>query len=363
MPKFKMPKDSIKKGVLLLIILYVFLLSIKLLGGAFKLFGKEFAESLITFTANPFIALFIGILATTLVQSSSVSTSVIVGLVAAGAMNVSNAIPIVMGANIGTSVTNTIISMAHVTKNSEFKKAFPAAVVHDFFNLLVVLVLFPIEMMFHVLEKSALFLTQFLVGAGGATFTSPINLIVKPAAKFIQHYLLFDNPLLMLLVSLAVLFLSLRYFVVIMKPLAQSEFKHIIHEHIFKHPSRSLLFGVLFTIMVQSSSVTTSLIVPFAALGILNIEQVFPYILGANIGTTVTALLASLATSSAAALTIAIVHVLFNVFGSIFMYPLRKIPISMAEWITVLCSKSKVYPIAYIACVFYVIPAVVILLS
>jgi len=84
-------------------LLYLFLVSIGLMGAAFKGFGKGFAESLIKTTSNPFVGLFIGILATSMVQSSSTVTSVVVGIVAAGGITVTNAVPIVMGANIGTT--------------------------------------------------------------------------------------------------------------------------------------------------------------------------------------------------------------------------------------------------------------------
>ena len=81
-------------------------------------------------------------------QSSSASTSVIVGLVASGALGVEQAVPMVMGANIGTTVTNTLVSLGHVRQSAEFKRAFAAATVHDFFNVLAVSILLPIELIF-----------------------------------------------------------------------------------------------------------------------------------------------------------------------------------------------------------------------
>ena len=90
--------------------LYLFLFSIDLMGSSLKLFGKGFAETLIANTSNPLIGLFIGIFATSLIQSSSSTTSIVVGMVGGGALTVANAIPIVMGANIGTSVTNTVLT-------------------------------------------------------------------------------------------------------------------------------------------------------------------------------------------------------------------------------------------------------------
>ena len=106
---FKMTENSLlsnEKIKLLLQILqlvfflYLFLVSIGLMGASFKIFGKGFAETLIATTSNPFVGLFIGVLATSLIQSSSSTTSIVVGMVGGGVLTVGNAIPIVMGANI-----------------------------------------------------------------------------------------------------------------------------------------------------------------------------------------------------------------------------------------------------------------------
>ena len=81
-------------------------------------------------TSNPLVGLFTGILATTLAQSSSTITSIAVGLVASRALTIEGAIPVVMGANIGTSVTNTLVSMGHITRKEEFRRALAGATVH-----------------------------------------------------------------------------------------------------------------------------------------------------------------------------------------------------------------------------------------
>ncbi|MCK4429646.1 MAG: Na/Pi cotransporter family protein, partial [Candidatus Aenigmarchaeota archaeon] len=255
-------REIAMRAVLLMAILYVFMLSIKLMSTSFKLFGTGFAQELVSFTTNPFVGLFIGILATSLVQSSSVTTSILVGLTATGALSIGGAIPIIMGANIGTSITNTIVSLGHITRKNEFRKAFEAATVHDFFNFIVILVMFPLEMIFHTLENSAVFLTQFFLGSGiGMQFSSPLSLVLNPVAHSVQ-VLLFNNGILTLGLSFAMLFLSLKYFVKIMSPLAESEFKGVLNEKIFKSPAKSFSFGLILTTIVQSSSVSTSLMVP-----------------------------------------------------------------------------------------------------
>ena len=352
-------KEILKRVIVLIIILYVFLLSIKLMGGSFKLFGKDFAESLISFTVNPFVSLFIGILATSLVQSSSATSSLIVGLVAAGSLPITGAVPMIMGANIGTSITNTIVSLAHITKKGEFRKAFEVATIHDFFNFFVVLILFPLEYFFHILEKSATFLTSFFLGGNLVSFKSPLDAIIKPVSKYLINAS-GNNAIGILIVSAILLFVSLRYFVKVMKPLAETEFKHLLDKHIFGSSWRAFSFGVLLTIMAQSSSVTTSLVVPLAGVGIITLRKMFPYIIGANVGTTFTSLIAASVTGSPAAITIGLVHLLFNLYGIIIVYPFRSIPLKLSEKVAEMSVKSKIIPFTYIGTVFYLIPIAVI---
>jgi sodium-dependent phosphate cotransporter len=119
------------------------------------MFGSGLAETLIATTTNPLVGLFIGILATSIIQSSSSTTSIVVGLVAGGALNVANAIPIVMGANIGTSVTNLLVSLTQIRRDLEFRRALSAAIVHDFFNILAVIVIFPLQYFTNFLGRSS----------------------------------------------------------------------------------------------------------------------------------------------------------------------------------------------------------------
>lgn len=355
-------KAVVKRVVLVTIVLYIFLLSIKLMGISFKLFGTGFAEQLIALTTNPFVALFIGILATSIVQSSSVSTSIVVGLVAGDALTIQSAVFIIMGANIGTSVTCAIVALAHITKKREFRNAFEIATVHDLFNFILVLFFFPLELIFHPLQNAATYFTSVFVGSNLAVqFESPLNYIINPVAVWVQH-LLADNPIIILVISLGLIFAALRSFVKLMRPLAETELKHLLHKHLFSTPIRGFGVGLLLTVVVQSSSVTSSLIVPVVGIGLLTLEQTFPYILGANVGTTFTAIMASIVTGSPAALTVAIFHLLLNSIGAMIIWPMRRVPLAMCRWLASLSMHSKVWPIAYIVTVFYIIPFIIVLL-
>ena len=178
--------------VILLIALYVFLFGIEFFGSSFKCLGADTAKNLLSGLSNPFAGLAVGILATVMVQSSSVTTASIVAMVSMGDLSIGTAVPMVMGANIGTSITNTLVSLNHITRPAEFRRAFAGALIHDMFNQLTVLVLLPLELMTGFLQKTAMFLVEPLqkLNAGGQ-FESPIKTAVKYPAKAAQH--LFEN--------------------------------------------------------------------------------------------------------------------------------------------------------------------------
>jgi sodium-dependent phosphate cotransporter len=354
------------------ILLYLFLVSIGLMGAAFKGFGKGFAENLIRTTSNPFIGLFIGVLATSIVQSSSTTTSVLVGIVGAGGITVANAIPIIMGANIGTTVTNTLVSLGHVNRKDEFRRAISAATVHDFFNLICVAIMFPLELATGFLEKSATLMSTWFTGVGGFKVVSPVKLATKPAIHFIEKVLalLSGSALVsyicMLILSMLFLFFALYFIVKVMKSLVINRAEIVLDNVISKSSFLGLFAGLFFTIIVQSSSITTSLLIPLVAAGILTVEAAFPITIGANIGTTTTAILASFATGNISAITIAFAHFLFNLTGTLFIYPIklfRNIPINLAKAFGELAAEKRRYAFFYVLGVFFVIPALLILIS
>jgi sodium-dependent phosphate cotransporter len=328
------------------------------MGSSFKLFGKGFAETLIANTSNPLVGLFIGILATSLIQSSSSTTSIVVGMVGGGAMTVTNAIPIIMGANVGTSVTNTLVSMAHINRSNEFQRSFAASTVHDFFNLLAVVVLFPVQYFTNFLGKIAYFLEVNFKDIGGLTLFNPIKSATKPLVKLLISWI-GDFPWLLLIISLLVLFFALKQIVNVLRVLVVKRTERWFDKVLFKNGLRAFVVGLFITLLAQSSSITTSLIVPMAGAGILTLRQIFPYTLGANIGTTVTAIMASLVTGNDNAVIVAFAHLMFNITGIAVLWPLSKIPITLAEKLAEFSIRNKVYPIAYIIIVFFLIPLLV----
>ena len=359
------------KIILVLTFVYLFLISIGLMEVAFKGFGKEFSENLIKTTSNPFVGLFIGILATSIVQSSSTTTSIVVGMVASGVITVSNAIPIVMGANIGTTVTGILVSIGHIGRREEFKRAVSGSTLSGFFKMICVAIIFPLELTTGILGKIANRMSSIFVDIGGITFTSPIKLATTPTIHFIENIvtkLKVSSDMayvVMLVISLILLFAALYYIVKLMRVMVAERAEIVLNNVIGKHGILAILAATFFTAVIQSSSITVALMIPLNAAGILTLRTMYPLVMGANIGTTVTAILASFATGNIAAITVAFVHFLFNMTCLFCIYPikiLKKIPIFMSTKLGELAYKKRRYALLYTLIVFFIIPALFILI-
>ena len=357
-------------------LLFVFLLGVNGLGDGFKALGSTALEAFFTATGNPFIGLMVGVLATSLVQSSSVSTSLIVGLVAApvSPLPVVNAIPMIMGANIGTTVTNTIVSLGHIRRPDEFRRAFAVATCHDFFNLIAVAVLLPLELATGYLGRSAEALTGLLVGFTGVEYDSPLKGALKATLAPIKDGLAAVAPeriagILLIIVSGGLIYLALTLLVRVMRTAVQTRVESIVTRGLEKNSLIGIIVGIVVTVMVQSSSITTALLVPLAGAGLLNVTQAFPVTVGANIGTTVTAMLAALAATGANArfgLTIALVHLLFNLSATLLIFPvqrIRNIPIRAAERLAEIAVRSRRWALLYVIGLFYGLPALFAVLN
>ncbi|WP_421353572.1 Na/Pi cotransporter family protein [Aeromonas veronii] len=351
-------------------LVYLILVAVGAVSHGFKGFsgGAEGAAQIFAFANNPFVALLLGILATALVQSSSTVTSVIVGLVAGG-LPIGMAIPMVMGANLGTTITNTIVSLGHVRDRTEFRRAFAAATVHDFFNLMAVVIFLPLELMFGLLQHSAEWLANMLVGSANMSMkgmdfmkplTAPAQLLIDSAVSFLPGK---GAAIATIVIGILLILASVTYLGKVLQKVLVGRAKEVLHKALGRGPLSGITSGALVTIMVQSSSTTTSLMIPLAGGGVFSTRQLYPFTLGANIGTTITALLAATAISGAGAqlaLTIALVHVLFNVFAVVFIYGipfLRDLPVRAAEGLARVGSENKLLALGYVAGLFFALPA------
>ena len=356
-------------GVALLI--YLLIVAVALIGRGSGVAVGGRAEDLFVLASNPFMGLVVGVMATALVQSSSTVTSIIVGLVAGG-MPVVIAVPIVMGANVGTTITNTLVSLGHVADEDGFRRAFAAATVHDFFNLLSIAIFLPLELMLHLLERSALILGTFLLG-DGAYQQDSLNFVraaTEPLVNFIAWSVrLVPRPydgILMIACGVALILVTITLISRVLRRLMVGRVERVVHDSLRRGPMAGIAAGTAITVVVQSSSTTTSLIVPLAGAGLFGLAQVYPFTLGANIGTCVTALLAATAITGVQALPalqIALVQLLYNVLGVIVVYGvpwLRRVPVAAAERLSAAVSRRKAMGLFYVLVVFFGIPGILL---
>jgi sodium-dependent phosphate cotransporter len=356
------------RAVLVVTLIYIFLVGVGLLEGGIKVMGADTQAQLFEGVSNPIAGLFVGILGTVLVQSSSASTSVIVGLVASGALGVDAAVPMIMGANIGTTVTNTLVSLGSIRQSEDFKRAFAAATVHDFFNLLAVMILLPFELLTGWLSGAAESISEQLVGAAGSEWKSPVKKWVKEPVNWLRdgysNLGLEENVLgtIMVITGIGIVLLALTFITKNMRRLVADRVERSLNAVLGSGGgSVAMLLGMIITISVQSSSITTSIMVPLAAAGVVSIHNIYPVTLGANVGTTITALLAALAASKPEALTIGLVHTLFNVGAIAILYPykrVREIPIRLAQGLAQIAVTRQAVAIGYVVVMFIVIPLV-----
>lgn len=361
-----------------LALLFVFLVGVNGLGDGFKALGRDLLDSFFRATENPFMGLMVGVLATTLVQSSSVTTSLIVGLVAApeNALPLANAVPMVMGANIGTTVTNTLVSLAHMGRKQEFYRAFSVATCHDFFNFMAVLLLLPLELATGYLQKTATAITGLLGNVGGGLdYDSPLKHALKAVVGRIEGGLDYLIPgerapaVVLILLSGVLIYVALMLLVRFMRAAMESRVETMVGRGLYRAPVIAMIIGVVATVMVQSSSITTSLLVPLAGAGMITLEQAFPITIGANIGTTITALLAALAVTGPNArwgITIAVVHLLFNISATLLIFPsprIRRIPLRLSRRLAAVAVRSRKLALAYVVGLFYGLPALFALVN
>lgn len=416
---------SLLLGITALIVcLYFFLLGLELLGTAFKVVGGCTAGSLLGSDTNPLASLCIGIIATAILQSSSTTTAIVVSLVSGG-LDVQQAIYLVMGANVGTSVTSMIVSLAHMGDGLELERAFSGASLLCVFNLLTLMILFPLELLFHYLYE----FTKIMLPASvseGEKWEGPIKKIVSPLANlilvanadliadistgdvpscdalypvtcqggtvsyescqqqgligcssktgicpvFFQNGATKDDDMVSgwvcLILALFLLIVCLIGLVSLLKKMLLGASTRIIYKATNINGYLAIVIGAGVTILVQSSSITASALTPLCGIGVLKLENMLPLILGSDIGTTITALLAAMVSSKVEALQIALCHVFFNVTGVLIWYPIpwiRNIPLGASRKLGRVTRKWRNFPLLFIGIVFFLLPILLLGIS
>ncbi|MDD7911383.1 MULTISPECIES: Na/Pi symporter [Pseudovibrio] len=365
---------SLLNWVSVLFLAYFLLCAVGLLEAGFRTLYADHAEHLIQAATNPITGVCVGILATALVQSSSVTTSILVGFVAGG-LPIEVAIPIVMGANFGTTLTNTIVALGFAANREELKRAFAAASVHDCFNLLCIAFFLPLELMFGIFEKMIHGILSILPNASFVhhDLTETFNFISAATAPFVQEVANGVSTLpypgagaSLIAIGLCLVVFCIHFMKSLLRALLVGSSKRIAETALNHGPVAGVASGCAATMLTQSSSTTTSLVVPLVGSGALTTRQVYPFTLGANIGTCITAILAAFAVTGARneAFELAFIHLLYNVLGVsiVLAVPkLRYLPAALAERLSTATQGKRVWIITYLALAFFVVPALGIL--
>lgn len=352
-------KTILRNTAYILGALLIFLFSLELMLSSLQHLGKAAAETIILATSNPFTALFIGLLTTAIIQSSTATTSMTVALVASGSLTLESAVPIIMGANIGTTITSTIVSLGFLPKKKEFRRAVAAGTYHDFFNILTTVILFPLEYNFQFLSRLSHFIASTFFhqppGSAQGNFS-----MLGGGLSFMTDWLVtaIGNGFVLIVLSLALLFGSILFFRKVLTNLLGFGSPERFRQFFFRSPLKSFAWGALTTAAIRSSSVTTSLVVPLVAKKVVKLQGAIPFILGANIGTTISAFLAAMVNSNAA-ISIAMAHFLFNLIGVIVFLAIpvvRELPVRLARGLGRLTLTYRLAGLVYLLVLFFFLP-------
>src|SRR5690606_16601867 len=235
---------------------------------------------------------------------------------------------------------------------------------HDVYNILNVMILFPLELYLNLLSKGSEKLARLFVSKDNASEAYEYNrMFTRDLTEWIADTL--NIPLVSTMLAIFLVFLSIKVLTTsVYKTFISDSFRGI-SKVIFKNTGLSFLYGVFFTAAIQSSTVTTSLIVPLVANRKVSLAKSFPFIIGANIGTTITAVIAAMYKTEAA-IALAFVHVLFNAIGALIFLPfpeIRQIPVKIADFMGKTAVKYRVLGFAYILLTFFIIPFLLIYFS
>lgn len=384
------------RSLLFLLLIYLFLCAVKMFGASTDLLRNEYktsVDALFSGMQNPFVGLCIGIFATALMNSSSATTSLVVALVAMNVIPIENAVPVVIGANIGASITSMVVSMGNITNKKTFVLGYGVPFIQDWYSIITATVCLSLEFSCHFLSRAAMWLAGLLVQFGGSPaeaagaagsaavetsgswLCNPIPVLVEAPVK-LDHFLFIDLlhfpntvcAILMGILGLCILFFALLNMTKNMKILMADKVEEWINAVLSKNGFLGLFIGWIVTMIIQSSGITTSLVVPLVASNILKIRTAYPLILGAKLGTPITGILAAMAflgtPAGLPAMAIALVHFLFNAIGVGLLYPIPalRLPVFLTERLSPILGQHRIYVIMWGVFVFILIPVIGIIM-
>lgn len=271
--------DNILSAITMAGGLAFFLFGMNILGGGLeKLSGGRMEKTLEKMTSNLFKSLLLGVAVTAAIQSSSATTVIVVGLVNAGILKLKNAIGVIMGANIGTTVTSVILSMAGLDTN----------------------------------QSAGVFL-QILKPTTIAPIVAVIGIIILMSAKRTKPKVMGE-----VLLGFGILFNGMFIMTDAVAPLSESPFFSELFATL-SNPLLGVLAGTIVTAVIQSSSASVGILQAVASSGVVTFSAALPIIMGQNIGTCVTSLISSVGANKNARRA-AMVHLYFNIIGTVIFF-------------------------------------------
>lgn len=350
-------RQTVRIALFIIASLGVFLFAIELMEAALRSEGSSL-QTILKVTANPFEGFALGLLVTAIIQSSSATTSLAVAMVASGSLELTAAVPVIMGANIGTTITSSITSLGFLTRKREFRRAVAAGTYHCFFNLLTALLLFPLEYHYAFLSKISIGITRLFISPGSLQVSNKETMgWIEQLSSSVSAAV--GNGILVFLIAFVILLCSILVFRKLISDLLEAKSPGSFSRFFFGGDTRAFGWGFLTTAAIRSSTITTSVVVPIAAKKVVGLNRVSVFIMGANVGTTVTAFVASLFSSNTSSLSIAIAHFLFNVIGVFLFFPipaLRQVPVRMAKEFGKMTARHRFIGFAFILLTFFLIP-------
>ena len=230
-------------------------------------------------------------------------------------------------------------------------------------------------MSFGYLTKLATFLAKLVPAsaAGNSPGFNPISYAVDAPAKGIRDCcLMWLSPtvtfFIMAACGLVIMIFSLVYITKNMKALMADKIEDWLNRALSQNGYIGLFVGVVVTMLIQSSGITTSLLVPLVAAGVLSIKKIYPIVIGAKVGTTITAILAATAFMNTPnghlGLALAFAHTLFNVTGVLLFYPIpqMRFPIFLTRRLSIVLTRHRRYVIGWIAMLYFILPGLGFLL-
>lgn len=356
-------------------LIYLLICAVSIISRGFAGLGGDAAHSMFAFAAHPWVGLSVGVLGTVLIQSSTTTTAIAVTAVGAGALPIRGAIPVILGANVGTTVTTSLVALTFIGNRTEFRRALGASTIHDFYNWLALLIFFPLELIWHPLERISGALTDALYGTGWLPDPARFN-FVRAATRPVEngviratsHLSSTLGPLFTIVIGAILILVAVHFLGKLLKLLMVGRARDILTKAVGRNSYLAMASGMGVTVLTQSSTITTSVLVPFAGAGILTPAQIYPVTVGANLGTTFTVVLAAFAVVGQDAkigLQAAFVHLIYNVFAIIVIYVipvLRPVPLFCAQTFARIAAGHKWIVALYLITVFIALPALVIIL-